>query len=35
MPSLFALLDHLEYDGWVSAEYRPSLRTEETLYWLF
>jgi hydroxypyruvate isomerase len=35
LPALFALLDHLEYDGWVSAEYRPSLRTEETLYWLF
>jgi hydroxypyruvate isomerase len=35
MPSLFALLDHLGYGGWVSAEYRPSLRTEETLYWHF
>jgi len=35
LPSLFALLDRLGYDGWVSAEYRPSLQTEETLYWLF
>ena len=34
LPPLFALLDRLGYDGWVSAEYRPSRRTEETLGWL-
>jgi len=33
LPPLFALLDRLGYDGWVSAEYRPSRRTEETLAW--
>ena len=33
-PPLFALLDRLGYDGWVSAEYKPSRRTEETLGWL-
>ena len=31
---LFALLDRLGYDGWVSAEYRPSRATVETLHWL-
>jgi len=30
---LFDLLDRIGYDGWVSAEYRPSRRTEETLGW--
>ena len=30
---LFDLLDRIGYDGWVSAEYRPSKRTEETLGW--
>ena len=34
IPPLFALLDRLGYDGWVSAEYRPSRRTEDTLAWL-
>ena len=28
---LFALIDSLGYTGWVSAEYRPQRRTEETL----
>ena len=32
--ALFALLDELGYDGWVSAEYRPTGRTEESLGWL-
>ena len=32
-PPLFALLDRIGYDGWVSAEYKPSKRTEETLAW--
>lgn len=31
---LFALLDEIGYDGWVSAEYRPSGRTEDSLGWL-
>jgi hydroxypyruvate isomerase len=31
---LFGLLDKLLYDGWVSAEYKPSRRTEETLNWM-
>jgi hydroxypyruvate isomerase len=31
---LFELLDKLLYDGWVSAEYKPSRRTEETLGWM-
>jgi len=31
---LFALLDELGYEGWISAEYRPSRKTEETLAWL-
>ena len=31
---LFGLLDELAYDGWVSAEYKPSRRTEETLGWM-
>jgi|SRR5688572_4495148 len=33
-PRLFTLLDALPYEGWVSAEYKPSRRTEETLDWL-
>jgi hydroxypyruvate isomerase len=33
-PPLFALLDQLGYEGWVSAEYKPSKRTEDTLGWL-
>jgi hydroxypyruvate isomerase len=31
---LFTGLDRLGYSGWVSAEYRPSRLTEETLGWL-
>jgi hydroxypyruvate isomerase len=31
---LFALLDRLDYQGWVGAEYVPSRRTEETLGWM-
>jgi hydroxypyruvate isomerase len=30
---LFAHLDHIGYQGWVGAEYRPSQRTEETFAW--
>jgi hydroxypyruvate isomerase len=30
-PPLFALIDRLGYDGWVSAEYRPTRPTPETL----
>lgn len=33
-PFLFAHLDRLGYDGWVSAEYKPAGRTEEGLGWL-
>ena len=32
-PALFALLDRLGYGGWISAEYRPSRATPETLGW--
>ncbi|MFZ3324280.1 MAG: TIM barrel protein [Usitatibacter sp.] len=32
--ALFALLDDLGYDGWVSAEYRPTRPTAETLSFL-
>jgi hydroxypyruvate isomerase len=32
-PALFRHIDALGYAGWVSAEYRPSRRTEETLAW--
>jgi hydroxypyruvate isomerase len=31
---LFALIDELGYDGWVSAEYRPTRPTVETLAFL-
>jgi hydroxypyruvate isomerase len=31
---LFAQLDRLGYEGWTSAEYRPSRLTEETFGWL-
>lgn len=31
---LFALVDEIGYGGWVSAEYRPSGRTEDSLGWL-
>jgi len=30
---LFAKIDRLGYEGWVSAEYRPSKATRETLHW--
>jgi hydroxypyruvate isomerase len=30
---LFATIDRLGYAGWVSAEYRPSKATGETLHW--
>ena len=33
-PSLFSHIDASDYAGWVSAEYRPSSRTEDTLGWL-
>ncbi len=33
-PGLFARLDANGYRGWVSAEYRPAKRTEDTLGWL-
>jgi hydroxypyruvate isomerase len=33
-PPLFALIDELGYRGWVSAEYRPSKPTPETLTYL-
>ena len=33
IPPLFELLDRVGYGGWISAEYRPSKRTEETLGW--
>lgn len=34
LASLFARIDASGYAGWVSAEYRPSSRTEDTLVWL-
>ena len=33
-PALFARIDAAGYRGWVSAEYRPTRRTEATLSWL-
>ncbi len=32
--NVFAALDRLGYQGWASAEYRPSAATEESLAWL-
>lgn len=32
--TIFKRLDELGYNRWVSAEYRPSVRTEQTLHWL-
>jgi hydroxypyruvate isomerase len=32
-PALFAALDRMGYDGWVSAEYRPAKTTGESLGW--
>jgi hydroxypyruvate isomerase len=34
IPRLFDAIDRLGYTGWVSAEYRPSKATVETLHWL-
>jgi hydroxypyruvate isomerase len=34
LSALFSRIDASGYAGWVSAEYRPSARTEETLGWL-
>ena len=34
LASLFADIDASGYAGWVSAEYRPSGRTEQSLHWL-
>lgn len=34
LSALFSRVDALGYSGWVSAEYRPSKPTAETLYWL-
>jgi hydroxypyruvate isomerase len=34
LASLFERIDASGYEGWVSAEYRPSVRTEDTLGWL-
>ena len=33
-PALFAHLNALRYKGWVSAEYRPSVRTTDSLAWM-
>ena len=33
-PYLFALIDELGYDGWVSGEYRPRGNTSAGLGWL-
>lgn len=33
-PFLFAAIDAAGYDGWVSGEYKPSQRTENTLGWI-
>jgi hydroxypyruvate isomerase len=32
-PHHFATIDRLGYEGWVSAEYRPSKATRDTLHW--
>ena len=34
LPRLFSDIDASGYEGWVSAEYRPSSRTEHSLHWL-
>lgn len=34
LPRLFEQIDRLGYPGWVSAEYRPSRATVDTLHWL-
>jgi len=33
-PQLFAEVDAMDYAGWVSAEYRPSGKTEDSLGWM-
>lgn len=33
-PALFAHVDAIGYEGWVSAEYRPSGKTEDSLGWM-
>jgi hydroxypyruvate isomerase len=33
-PYVFAAIDGAGYDGWVSLEYRPSGRTEDSLDWM-
>lgn len=33
-PKFFQMLDASGYDGWVSAEYNPTRRTEDTLQWM-
>jgi hydroxypyruvate isomerase len=33
-PYIFTTIDETGYDGWVSCEYTPSRRTEETLGWM-
>jgi hydroxypyruvate isomerase len=33
MPKLFAEVDAIGYDGWLSAEYNPTRATPETLSW--
>ena len=32
--ALFAAIDDSGYDGWVSAEYHPGMKTEKTLDWM-
>ncbi|MCP5163220.1 MAG: hydroxypyruvate isomerase [Hahellaceae bacterium] len=32
--NIFRVLDDISYDGWVSAEYRPSTNTSDSLNWL-
>jgi hydroxypyruvate isomerase len=32
-PAIFAMLDQIEYSGWIGCEYRPRGRTEEGLGW--
>ena len=32
-PALFARIDASGYDGWISAEYHPGTKTEDTLHW--
>jgi hydroxypyruvate isomerase len=34
LQQLFDTIDELGYEGWVSAEYKPTRRTEDTLHWM-